>query len=90
MSSLSEAPNQLLWKSYKYVRIPWVCSKPRTEQDRTEQNRALYNPGVKTVFRAKTVFRVKTSTMPRVVPDQRSKYENDELFRKLSRESEVE
>ncbi len=28
-------------------------------------------------------------TMPRVVPDQREKFENDELFRKLSRESEV-
>ncbi|CAB3987456.1 big brother [Paramuricea clavata] len=27
--------------------------------------------------------------MPRVVPDQRSKFENDELFRKLSRESEI-
>lgn len=27
--------------------------------------------------------------MPRVVPDQRSKFENDELFRKLSREGEV-
>lgn len=27
--------------------------------------------------------------MPRVVPDQRSKFENDELFRKLARESEV-
>ncbi|EDV95898.1 protein brother [Drosophila grimshawi] len=27
--------------------------------------------------------------MPRVVPDQRSKYESDELFRRLSRESEV-
>ncbi len=27
--------------------------------------------------------------MPRVVPDQRSKFENDEMFRKLSRESEV-
>ncbi|KAK2164596.1 hypothetical protein LSH36_61g04013 [Paralvinella palmiformis] len=29
------------------------------------------------------------TTMPRVVPDQREKFENDELFRKLSRESEV-
>jgi len=28
-------------------------------------------------------------TMPKVVPDQREKFENDELFRKLSRESEV-
>lgn len=27
--------------------------------------------------------------MPRVVPDQRAKFENDELFRKLGRESEV-
>ena len=27
--------------------------------------------------------------MPRVVPDQKSKFENDELFRRLSRESEV-
>lgn len=27
--------------------------------------------------------------MPRVVPDQRSKFESDELFRRLSRESEV-
>jgi len=27
--------------------------------------------------------------MPRVVPDQREKFENDELFRKMSRESEV-
>ena len=27
--------------------------------------------------------------MPRVVPDQKTKFENDELFRKLSRESEV-
>ncbi|CAH1780530.1 unnamed protein product [Owenia fusiformis] len=27
--------------------------------------------------------------MPRVVPDQRSKFENDEFFRKLSRESEI-
>jgi len=28
--------------------------------------------------------------MPRVVPDQRAKFENDELFRKLGRESEVD
>ncbi|XP_065517069.1 core-binding factor subunit beta-like isoform X4 [Lathamus discolor] len=28
-------------------------------------------------------------TMPRVVPDQRSKFENEEFFRKLSRECEV-
>jgi len=27
--------------------------------------------------------------MPCVVPDQREKFENDELFRKMSRESEV-
>ncbi|XP_022094475.1 core-binding factor subunit beta-like isoform X1 [Acanthaster planci] len=27
--------------------------------------------------------------MPRVVPDQRAKFENDELFRKLGRESEI-
>lgn len=27
--------------------------------------------------------------MPRVVPDQREKFENDELFRKLSRVAEV-
>lgn len=27
--------------------------------------------------------------MPRVVTDQKAKFENDELFRKLSRESEV-
>ena len=27
--------------------------------------------------------------MPRVVPDQREKFENDELFRRLSRETEV-
>lgn len=27
--------------------------------------------------------------MPRVVPDQKSKFESDELFRKLSRDSEV-
>lgn len=27
--------------------------------------------------------------MPRVVPDQRSKFENEEFFRKLSRECEV-
>lgn len=27
--------------------------------------------------------------MPKVVPDQRSKFDNDELFRKLSREGEV-
>lgn len=27
--------------------------------------------------------------MPRVVPDQRAKYENDEIFRKLGRECEV-
>lgn len=27
--------------------------------------------------------------MPRVVPDQREKFDNDELFRKMSRESEV-
>ncbi|KAF7275967.1 hypothetical protein GWI33_011055, partial [Rhynchophorus ferrugineus] len=26
--------------------------------------------------------------MPRVVPDQKSKFESDELFRRLSRESE--
>lgn len=32
---------------------------------------------------------VRTFTMPRVVPDQREKFENDELFRKLNRESEV-
>ena len=30
-----------------------------------------------------------TVKMPKVVPDQREKFENDELFRKLSRESEV-
>nr|XP_054771963.1 core-binding factor subunit beta-like [Lytechinus pictus] len=29
------------------------------------------------------------TTMPRVVPDQRSKFENDELFRKLGRDSEI-
>lgn len=29
------------------------------------------------------------TTMPRVVSDQRSKFENDELFRKLGRESEI-
>ena len=29
------------------------------------------------------------TVMPRVVPDQREKFENDELFRKMSRESEV-
>ncbi|XP_071503558.1 core-binding factor subunit beta-like [Diadema antillarum] len=29
------------------------------------------------------------STMPRVVSDQRNKFENDELFRKLGRESEI-
>lgn len=28
--------------------------------------------------------------MPKVVPDQRSKFETDELFRKLSRDGEVE
>lgn len=27
--------------------------------------------------------------MPRVVPEQKSKFESDELFRRLSRESEV-
>lgn len=27
--------------------------------------------------------------MPRVVPDQKTKFESDELFRRLSRESEV-
>lgn len=27
--------------------------------------------------------------MPRVVPDQKAKFESDELFRRLSRESEV-
>ena len=27
--------------------------------------------------------------MPKVVPDQRAKFEGDELFRKLGRESEV-
>lgn len=27
--------------------------------------------------------------MPRVVPDQRNKFENEEFFRKLSRECEV-
>ena len=27
--------------------------------------------------------------MPRVVPDQKSKFESDELFRRLSRESEA-
>ncbi len=30
-----------------------------------------------------------TARMPRVVSDQRAKFDNDELFRKLSRESEV-
>lgn len=30
-----------------------------------------------------------TFKMPRVVPDQRSKFENEEFFRKLSRECEV-
>lgn len=30
-----------------------------------------------------------TFAMPRVVPDQQATFENDELFRKLSRESEV-
>uniref|UniRef100_A0A8C3XGY3 Core-binding factor subunit beta n=1 Tax=Cyanoderma ruficeps TaxID=181631 RepID=A0A8C3XGY3_9PASS len=29
------------------------------------------------------------TTMPRVVPDQRSKFENEEFFRKLSRECEI-
>jgi len=31
----------------------------------------------------------KPRIMPRVVPDQRATFENDELFRKLSRECEV-
>ncbi|XP_064640703.1 core-binding factor subunit beta-like isoform X2 [Lineus longissimus] len=35
------------------------------------------------------VLRVFARNMPRVVPDQRLKFENDELFRKLSRESEI-
>lgn len=34
----------------------------------------------------KPMFRFK---MPRVVPEQKSKFESDELFRKLSREGEV-
>lgn len=34
----------------------------------------------------KPIFRFK---MPRVVPEQKSKFESDELFRRLSRESEV-
>lgn len=34
----------------------------------------------------KPMFRFK---MPRVVPEQKSKFESDELFRRLSRESEV-
>lgn len=32
---------------------------------------------------------LKGGKMPRVVPDQRSKFENEEFFRKLSRECEV-
>ena len=35
------------------------------------------------------VSRLLAINMPRVVPDQRDKFENDELFRKLSRDSEV-
>lgn len=34
----------------------------------------------------KPIFRFK---MPRVVPEQKAKFESDELFRRLSRESEV-
>lgn len=34
----------------------------------------------------KPMFRFK---MPRVVPEQKAKFESDELFRRLSRESEV-
>lgn len=34
----------------------------------------------------KPIFRFK---MPRVVPEQKSKFESDELFRRLSREGEV-
>lgn len=34
----------------------------------------------------KPIFRFK---MPRVVPEQKTKFESDELFRRLSRESEV-
>ncbi|KAJ3596428.1 hypothetical protein NHX12_002835 [Muraenolepis orangiensis] len=30
-----------------------------------------------------------SSNMPRVVPDQRSKFDNEEFFRKLSRECEI-
>lgn len=33
--------------------------------------------------------RAGSEKMPRVVPDQRSKFENEEFFRKLSRECEV-
>ena len=32
---------------------------------------------------------LKIFTMPKVVPDQREKFDNDDLFRKLSREAEV-
>ena len=35
------------------------------------------------------VSKLLANNMPRVVPDQRDKFENEELFRKLSRESEV-
>jgi hypothetical protein len=45
-------------------------------------------PDVANVVHGK-VLRVFATNMPRVVPDQRLKFENDELFRKLSRESEV-
>ncbi|WAR12755.1 BGB-like protein [Mya arenaria] len=44
-------------------------------------------------FETDTVLGVVTKTfykvMPRVVPDQRSRFDNDELFRKLSREGEI-
>lgn len=38
---------------------------------------------------AKRAATFETFTMPRVVDDQKEKFENDELFRKLRRESEV-
>ncbi|XP_028391675.1 protein big brother-like isoform X4 [Dendronephthya gigantea] len=45
--------------------------------------------GTKGRYRREDVkFSLLMIKMPRVVPDQRSKFENDEMFRKLSRESE--
>lgn len=55
---------------------------------RTRRARQQRRVGTRRFISEKKDFK-ESEKMPRVVPDQRSKFENEEFFRKLSRECEV-